>query len=79
MNTAPIPSDARAIPGRTSVTYEPWTGMRANRSIPSAVSTIPTAATGRTPIRGARFDASPAEIMIPAVNGRNATPAFSGW
>ena len=42
------------------------------------VSAIPPAATGRTPIRGAKCDASPAETMIPAVNGRNASPASSG-
>ena len=42
------------------------------------VSDIPTAAIGRTPMRVAKFDASPAETMIPAVKGRNATPAFSG-
>ena len=53
--------------------------MRAKSSIPIAVRTIPTAATGRTPMRGAKVDARPAETMIPAVNGRNATPAFSGW
>ena len=39
---------------------------------------MPAAATGRTPIRGAKFEARPAETMIPAVNGRNATPALSG-
>ena len=39
---------------------------------------MPTAATGRTPIRGAKLEARPAEIMTPAVNGRNATPALSG-
>src|SRR4029078_1260517 len=32
----------------------------------------------RTPIRGAKFEARPAESMMPAVNGRNATPALSG-
>src|SRR4029078_9167639 len=32
----------------------------------------------RTPIRGAKFDARPAESMMPAVNGKKATPALSG-
>ena len=39
---------------------------------------MPTAATGRTPIFGANCEASPAETMIPAVKGRNASPAFNG-
>ncbi len=39
---------------------------------------MPMPATGRTPTRGAKLEASPAEIMIPAVNGRNASPAFNG-
>ncbi len=46
--------------------------------MPPAVRTIPIAATSRTPTRGANCEASPAETMIPAVNGRNASPAFSG-
>ncbi len=78
MKIAPIPSEARIIPGRTSVAYEPSTGIRAKRSSPMMVSTMPVAATGRTPIRGAKFEARPAESMTPAVNGRNATPALSG-
>ena len=78
MKIAPIPREARIIPGRTSVAYEPLTGIRAKRSSPRIVSTMPAAVTGLTPIRGARAEASPAEIMIPAVKGRNATPAFSG-
>ena len=43
---------------------------------PAAVRIIPTAATGRTPIRGAKLDARPAETMIPAVKGRNARPGL---
>ena len=78
MKIAPMPSDARIIPGRTSDAYEPSTGIREKSSSPTIVSTMPTTVTGRTPIRGAKAEASPAESMIPAVNGRNATPAFSG-
>ena len=39
---------------------------------------MPATATARTPTRGAKLDASPADTMIPAVNGRNASPALSG-
>ena len=78
MKIAPIPSDARIIPGRTSLAYEPLTGIRAKRSSPRIVSTMPATVTGRTPILGAKVEASPAEIMIPAVKGRKATPAFNG-
>ena len=39
---------------------------------------MPTIETGRTPTLGANCDARPAEIMIPAQKGRNASPASSG-
>ena len=61
-----------------STGYEPSAGTRVSSSIPTAETTRPTIATGRTPTIGENFDARPAETMIPAVNGRNARPAFSG-
>ena len=64
--------------GITSAAYEPSTEIRVSSSIPAIVTTIPTIATGRTPTRGANLEARPAETMIPAVNGRNASPASSG-
>ena len=78
MKTAPMPSDESAIAGSTFAAYEPCTGSSARSARPAALSRNPTAATGRTPSRGANCDAIPAEIMIPAVNGRNARPALSG-
>src|SRR5262249_10426209 len=78
MNTAPIPSDESRIEGRTSAAYDPCTGSCVSSRRPAVVSSIPAAATGRTPIRGANAEANPAETMSPAVNGRNARPAFSG-
>ena len=42
------------------------------------VTIIPPIATGRTPTVGANCEAKPPETMIPAVNGRNASPASSG-
>jgi hypothetical protein len=47
-------------------------------AIPAIVTVIPAIATGLTPTRGENFDASPAETMMPAVNGRNASPASRG-
>src|SRR5262245_15755709 len=78
MNTAPIPREVTTSAGRTSATYVPSTGSRTSRSIPSAETSIPSAATGRTPTRGANCEARPAESITPAVNGRIARPAFSG-
>ena len=78
MKTAPMPSDVSSIAGSTFATYAPSTGSCVSSPSPSAVRIIPTAATGRTPIFGAKLDARPAETIIPAVNGRNASPALSG-
>ena len=66
------------IGGNTSVRYVPSTGMRASRSMPAIVTISPMIVSVRTPAWAAYFEASPAEIMIPAVNGRNASPASSG-
>src|ERR1700747_2762128 len=71
MKMAPIPRDARIIPGRTSLAYEPWTGIRANRSSPTIVSTMPTAVTGRTPTRGARAERGPARLWMPGARGES--------
>ena len=76
MKTAPMPSEVRIIAGRTFATYEPSTGSCVSSPSPSAVRIIPTAATGRTPIFGAKLEARPAETMTPAVNGRNARPGL---
>src|SRR5262245_28059888 len=78
MNTAPMPSDVTISAGRTSATYVPSTGSRTSRSIPIAETSIPSAATGRTPNRGANCEARPAESITPAVNGRIARPASNG-
>ena len=78
MKTAPIPSDESKIAGSRSATYEPSTGSRVSSARPAADSTSPTAATCRTPTRGANCAARPAEIITPAVNGRKASPAVKG-
>jgi hypothetical protein len=78
MNTALMPRADSRIAGSTFTAYEPSTGSCVSSTSPAAARRKPTAATGRTPIRGANWDAREAEIMIPAVNGRNARPASSG-
>jgi hypothetical protein len=73
-----MPSDESRSEGSTCAAYEPCTGSWVSSASPAAASSIPTAATGRIPIRGASCEASPAEIITPALNGRKARPAFSG-
>jgi hypothetical protein len=77
-NTPPIPSAVSSIAGSTSTRYEPSTGILANRKRPPAATIMPIVEMMRTPTLGAYCDARPADTMIPAVNGRNETPAFSG-
>jgi hypothetical protein len=77
-NVSPIPIDCGMSPGSTVETYDPSTVESDSRRRPMAAMTIPITDTVRTPIRLTNCCASPAPIMMPAVTGRNASPASSG-
>jgi hypothetical protein len=53
-------------------------GQLRQQKEPDVLRRKPATAIGRTPRRGANCDAIDAESITPAVNGRNARPAFKG-
>ena len=66
------------IPGRMSITYVLSGESRTNRSIPTAAMTSPMIGTSRAPSRGISDCEITEPMMIPAVNGRNASPDSIG-
>ena len=66
------------IPGRMSATYVLSGPSRRKSSIPSAAITRPMMGTSRAPRRGISDCEITEPMMIPAVNGRNASPDSIG-
>jgi hypothetical protein len=64
--------------GTSSVRYVPPGWMRRKSRSPMTPITTPINGTSRAPSLGTSCCANPAPIMIPTVNGREASPASSG-
>ena len=76
--TSPIPIEASMMPGRMSATYVLSGESRTNSSIPITAMTRPISGTSRAPRRGISCCDATEPMMIPAVKGRNASPASIG-
>jgi hypothetical protein len=64
--------------GNTCVVYEVSGVIRVISNRPRLAASNPGTINGLGPTFGSKVDAIPAKTMIPAVNGRNAKPDFSG-
>jgi hypothetical protein len=64
--------------GTTWVKYAVSGVMRVSRSNPIPAKIKPGTISGLGPTFGSNCDATPAKMMIPAVNGKNAKPDFKG-